>query len=637
MNNKHCSWPPYKRAHDLARDRRLRPKDGSTSGHKTGPVYRPDSLSAKDVLRDREAHHQPELTRLPTFKQVDGAIKILSRQRGEERDDAPRIAAPGASVHDPDLTFLHSAEGLNLQVGGDQPVDPLDGRFGDFEAHVEIDIDGHIGDGHLRFELVALLHSRADERSSLVQHLARRFLIALAGGGGRPPGEGRRALFVGAHARERLSGLGVFAFADGAIRGPALDVGEQIVRLPLIRNVLLDDLAGRLFVTLFDGLVYGLVIDVLADFLRRFLGQGQQILKRFGLKVASVFRVKFLIRVAVFGLVELRYLGADRRGARREEFFDVRQIVRYLHEQVARPVGLVLIDQIVGRDLECCGGDDIQRVAISLLYLGGIGLRRDRRVRIISRVGDLVVTRFQDVQYAENEVGRVVIGQHVLRLQAADDLIGQRRGGFRVFSLQGVPEVDDLIIQFPVEIVLGDPQSRLRIALGDLRGQVQLQHLLLLLLAGVAGVVGRLQRPRHLQELQRQFGVPPRQQIQDHLAQIGGVVSAGVARIKVLAVLLRRLLLRLAHTGDGLIHSLADERPRLLFIARPQNVRRAGQDVDSIFRQSQRRRIGDHLVDQSQRLLLKLLRGLLFLFGLLRLRRRRLDSEALPRSLRKWR
>src|SRR5215475_14397904 len=120
MNNKHCSWPPYKRAHDLARDRRLRPKDGSTSGHKTGPVYRSDSLSAQDVLRDREANHQPEFIRLPTFKQVDGAIKILPRQRGEKRDDAPRIAAPGASVHHPDFTFFHSAEGLNLQVGGDQ-------------------------------------------------------------------------------------------------------------------------------------------------------------------------------------------------------------------------------------------------------------------------------------------------------------------------------------------------------------------------------------------------------------------------------------------------------------------------------------------------------------------------------------
>src|SRR6266511_4261999 len=573
--------PSYRRRRRWARDRRRRPKDGSTSGHITGPEYRPDSLSAQDVLRDREAHHQPEFIRLPTFKQVDGAIKILPRQRGEERDEAPRMAAPGASVHEPDFTFFHSAEGLNLQVGGDQPVDPLDGRFGDFEAHVGIDLDGHIGDGHLRFELVALLHSRADERSGLVQHLARRFLIALAGGGGRPPGEGRRALFV--------------------------------------------------------GLVYGLVIDVLADFLRRFLSHGEQFLKRFGLKVASVFRVKLLIRVAVFGLVELRDLGADRRGARRQDFVDVRQIVRYLHEQVARSVGLVLIDQVVGRDLERCGGDDIQRVAISLLYLGGIGLRRVRRVRIISRVGDLVGARFQDVQYAENEVGRVVIGQHVLRFQAADDLLGQRRGGLRVFSLQGAPEVDDLIIQFAVEIVLGYSQSRLRIALGDLRGQVQFQHLLLLLLAGVAGVVGRLQRPRHLQELQRQFGVPPRQQIQDHVAQVCGVVSAGVARIEVLAVLLRRLLLRLSHIGDGLIHRLADKRPRPLFVARPQNVRRAGQDVDSIFRQSQRRRIGDHLVDQSQRLLLKLLRGLLLLFRLLRLRRRRLGSEALARSLRQWR
>src|SRR6266511_1204697 len=449
--------PSYRRRRRWARDRRRRPKDGSTSGHITGPEYRPDSLSAQDVLRDREAHHQPEFIRLPTFKQVDGAIKILPRQRGEERDDAPRMAAPGASVHDPDFTFFHSAEGLNLHIGG----------------------------GHLRFELVSLLHSRADERSGLVQHLARRFLIALAGGGGRPPGEGRRALFVGAHAGERLPGLGVFAFADGAIQCPALDVGEQIIRLPLIRNVLLDDLAGRLFVTLFDGLVYGLVIDVLADFLRRFLSHGEQFLKRFGLKVASVFRVKLLIRVAVFGLVELRDLGADCRGARRQDFVDVRQIVRYLHEQVARSVGLVLIDQVVGRDLERCGGDDIQRVAISLLYLGGIGLRRVRRVRIISRVGDLVGARFQDVQYAENEVGRVVIGQHVLRFQAADDLLGQRRGGLRVFSLQGAPEVDDLIIQFAVEIVLGYSQSRLRIALGDLRGQVQFQHLLLLLLAGV--------------------------------------------------------------------------------------------------------------------------------------------------------
>src|SRR6266542_155465 len=88
--------PSYRRRR-WARDRRLRTKDGSTSGHITGPEYRPDSLSAQDVLRDREAHHQPEFIRLPTFKQVDGAIKILPRQRGEERDDAPRMAAPAIS------------------------------------------------------------------------------------------------------------------------------------------------------------------------------------------------------------------------------------------------------------------------------------------------------------------------------------------------------------------------------------------------------------------------------------------------------------------------------------------------------------------------------------------------------------
>src|SRR5215471_15405678 len=117
MNDQQCSWPSYRRTQRRAGDR-LRPKDGSTAGHNTGSVYRPDSLSAQDVLRDREAYHQPEFIRLPTFKQVDGAIKILPRQRGKERDDAPRIAGPGASVHNPDFTFFHSAEGLNFQVGG---------------------------------------------------------------------------------------------------------------------------------------------------------------------------------------------------------------------------------------------------------------------------------------------------------------------------------------------------------------------------------------------------------------------------------------------------------------------------------------------------------------------------------------
>src|SRR5262249_38327306 len=109
----------YHRTRHWARDRgageRLGPKDGSPAGQIRCPQYRPDSLSAQDVLCDREAHHQPEFSQLPTFKQVYGANKILPRQRGEERDDAPRIATPGASVHNPDLTFFHSAEGLNLQ------------------------------------------------------------------------------------------------------------------------------------------------------------------------------------------------------------------------------------------------------------------------------------------------------------------------------------------------------------------------------------------------------------------------------------------------------------------------------------------------------------------------------------------
>src|SRR5262249_47278118 len=155
---------------------------------------------------------------------------------------------------------------------------------------------------------------------------------------------------------------------------------------------------------------------------------------------------KLLIRIAVLGLVELRDLGSDRRRARREKFFDVREIVRNLREQAACPVGLVLINQAAGRDLERGGGDDIQRVAVSLLNFGGIELRRVRRVRIVPGVGDLVGARLQKIQYAEGEAGRVVIGQDVLRLQAADDLLGQRRGRLRVFPLQGAPEVDDLII-----------------------------------------------------------------------------------------------------------------------------------------------------------------------------------------------
>src|SRR2546428_2547325 len=96
-----------------------------------------NSLSAQNTLREREAHHQSEFVRLPTFKQIGGAIKILPRQRGEERDDASGISAPGASFHDPDLAFFDpTAEGLKLQVGGDQPVDSLDGFLGDFEARV---------------------------------------------------------------------------------------------------------------------------------------------------------------------------------------------------------------------------------------------------------------------------------------------------------------------------------------------------------------------------------------------------------------------------------------------------------------------------------------------------------------------
>ena len=56
--------------------------------------HRPDSLSAQDVLRDREAHHQSEFVQLPAFKQADGAIKILPRQRREERDNAPPNSPP---------------------------------------------------------------------------------------------------------------------------------------------------------------------------------------------------------------------------------------------------------------------------------------------------------------------------------------------------------------------------------------------------------------------------------------------------------------------------------------------------------------------------------------------------------------
>ena len=47
--------PPYKRRHRPARDGR-RPKHRSTSDRIS--KHRPDSLSAQDVLRDREAHHQ---------------------------------------------------------------------------------------------------------------------------------------------------------------------------------------------------------------------------------------------------------------------------------------------------------------------------------------------------------------------------------------------------------------------------------------------------------------------------------------------------------------------------------------------------------------------------------------------------
>src|SRR5262249_9129071 len=147
------------------------------------------------------------------------------------------------------------------------------------------------------------------------------------------------------------------------------------------------------------------------DVLRRFRGQSEQFLSRLVGNIVSVFRVKFLIRAAVFGHVELRDLCAHGGEARRQVFFDVRQVARELREQVARPVGVVLIYQVVDCDLLRGVGDDLKRVAVSLLYLGGIELRRVRRVRIISRVGDLDGARSQDVQYAEGEAGRLVIGQ----------------------------------------------------------------------------------------------------------------------------------------------------------------------------------------------------------------------------------
>src|SRR5262245_62595818 len=91
------SWPSYHLRRHSAQDRRLRPKDGSTSSNISCSDHWTDSLFAQDVLRDLKAHHQSEFVRLPTFKQIGGAIKILPGQRYEERDDASRIAAPGAS------------------------------------------------------------------------------------------------------------------------------------------------------------------------------------------------------------------------------------------------------------------------------------------------------------------------------------------------------------------------------------------------------------------------------------------------------------------------------------------------------------------------------------------------------------
>src|SRR5215475_9648184 len=102
--------PPWRR-------RRRRQGDKSTyaaSNHRSPSRSIPDSLSVQDALSDREADHQSEFVRLPVFKQIGGAIKILPRQCGEELYDTSRISAPGASSHDPGFTFFHPSESLKF-------------------------------------------------------------------------------------------------------------------------------------------------------------------------------------------------------------------------------------------------------------------------------------------------------------------------------------------------------------------------------------------------------------------------------------------------------------------------------------------------------------------------------------------
>src|SRR5262249_36851679 len=155
------------------------------------------------------------------------------------------------------------------------------------------------------------------------------------------------------------SGVGVFPFADGAIRGSALDVGQQVIGLPFVSDVIFDDPASRFLIALPHRLLGGLVIDVLANFRRRFSSQREQLLSRLFVQIPSVFGVELLLRGNVCGFVKLADLGADGGGARWKKLFDVSEVGWNLRYQVVRLVGPFLVEYAVSRDLERGGCDHL--------------------------------------------------------------------------------------------------------------------------------------------------------------------------------------------------------------------------------------------------------------------------------------